>query len=99
MEERIAIVGGGLTAGRVVQSYRQAGGQEPITLVSADSWPPYHRPPLSKGFLRGESEAAVASLEKAAARRRRYTIERARNDPAFERLRREPRFRELIGTT
>jgi 3-phenylpropionate/trans-cinnamate dioxygenase ferredoxin reductase component len=65
VEERIAIVGGGLTAGRVVQSYRQAGGEEPITLVSADSWPPYHRPPLSKGFLRGESEASDALLEPA----------------------------------
>jgi NADPH-dependent 2,4-dienoyl-CoA reductase/sulfur reductase-like enzyme len=63
VEERIAIVGGGLTAGRVVQSYRQAGGENPITLVSADSWPPYHRPPLSKGFLRGESEADAALVE------------------------------------
>jgi 3-phenylpropionate/trans-cinnamate dioxygenase ferredoxin reductase subunit len=63
--ERIAIVGGGLTAGRVVQSYRQAGGDDPITLLSADSWPPYHRPPLSKGFLRGEAEAADALVEPA----------------------------------
>jgi NADPH-dependent 2,4-dienoyl-CoA reductase/sulfur reductase-like enzyme len=65
VEERIAIVGGGLTAGRVVQSYRQAGGEDPITLLSADSWPPYHRPPLSKGFLRGESEAGAALVEPA----------------------------------
>jgi 3-phenylpropionate/trans-cinnamate dioxygenase ferredoxin reductase subunit len=66
VEERIAIVGGGLTAGRVVQSYRQAGGEDPITLVSADAWPPYHRPPLSKGFLRGESEADAALVEPSA---------------------------------
>lgn len=65
MAERIAIVGGGLTAGRVVQSYRQAGGEDAITLLSADSWPPYHRPPLSKGFLRGEAEAADALVEPA----------------------------------
>jgi tetratricopeptide (TPR) repeat protein len=48
--------------------------------------------------LRGEREAALGSLEKAAARRRRYTIERARSEPAFESLGDEPRFRELVGT-
>jgi TolB-like protein/Flp pilus assembly protein TadD len=47
--------------------------------------------------LRGEREAAIASLEKAAAQRRRYTVERARGEPAFESLREEPRFRELLG--
>jgi NADPH-dependent 2,4-dienoyl-CoA reductase/sulfur reductase-like enzyme len=66
VEERIAIVGGGLTAARVVQAYREAGGEEPVTLVSADDRPPYHRPPLSKGFLRGESEAQDALVEPAA---------------------------------
>jgi 3-phenylpropionate/trans-cinnamate dioxygenase ferredoxin reductase subunit len=52
----IGIVGGGLASARVVQSYREAGGDEPIVLVSADSYPPYHRPPLSKRLLRGEAE-------------------------------------------
>ena len=47
--------------------------------------------------LRGENEEALASLEKAAAQRRRYTVERARGEPAFESLRGEPRFRELMG--
>ena len=65
MSERIVIVGGGLTAARVVQAYREAGGEEPITLLSADDRPPYHRPPLSKGFLRGESELDDALVEPA----------------------------------
>lgn len=64
-EPRIVIVGGGLTAARVVQAYREAGGEESITLVSADDRPPYHRPPLSKGFLRGESELDDALVEPA----------------------------------
>jgi NADPH-dependent 2,4-dienoyl-CoA reductase/sulfur reductase-like enzyme len=66
VEERIAIVGGGLAAARVVQAYREAGGEDAITLVSNDSWPPYHRPPLSKGFLRGEAEVEDALVQPAA---------------------------------
>jgi 3-phenylpropionate/trans-cinnamate dioxygenase ferredoxin reductase subunit len=56
----IGIVGGGLSSAKVVESYREAGGDEPIVLVSADSHPPYHRPPLSKRLLRGEAEPADA---------------------------------------
>jgi len=47
--------------------------------------------------LRGETEAAVTGLEKAARVRRRFTIARARIEPEFESLRAEPRFRELVG--
>jgi 3-phenylpropionate/trans-cinnamate dioxygenase ferredoxin reductase subunit len=54
---RIAIVGGGLSSAKLVASYREAGGGDGIVLISADSSVPYHRPPLSKRFLRGEAEA------------------------------------------
>ena len=54
--EPIVIVGGGLASARVVEGYRGAGGEAAITLVSADDTVPYHRPPLSKGLLRGEAE-------------------------------------------
>ena len=57
MTERIVIVGGGVAAARVAQAFRKAGGEGPVTILSADSDPPYNRPPLSKGFLRGELEA------------------------------------------
>jgi 3-phenylpropionate/trans-cinnamate dioxygenase ferredoxin reductase component len=53
----IAIVGGGLSSARLVSNYREAGGEDAIVLISADSSVPYHRPPLSKRFLRGEAEA------------------------------------------
>src|SRR5438552_879818 len=52
----IVIVGGGLATAQVVKAYREAGGTDPIRIFSADVDPPYHRPPLSKRYLRGEIE-------------------------------------------
>ncbi|HEY7398271.1 MAG TPA: FAD-dependent oxidoreductase [Gaiellaceae bacterium] len=56
----IAIVGGGLAAAKLVESYRDSGGEDEIVVWSQDSHGPYHRPPLSKRLLRGESEPADA---------------------------------------
>jgi hypothetical protein len=47
--------------------------------------------------LRGEPEAALESLEKATAARRRLTVARARIEPALEGLRPLPRFQKLIA--
>jgi len=57
MTDRIVIVGGGLAAARVATAFRKAGGAGSVTILSADTDPPYNRPPLSKGFLRDEIEA------------------------------------------
>ena len=43
----IGIVGGGLAAAKLVEGYREAGGDEPITIWAKDPHGPYHRPPLS----------------------------------------------------
>jgi 3-phenylpropionate/trans-cinnamate dioxygenase ferredoxin reductase component len=51
----IGIVGGGLSAAKLVESYRDAGGTDEVTMWSLDAHGPYHRPPLSKRLLRGES--------------------------------------------
>lgn len=59
----IVVIGGGLASARAVKSYREAGGDGRILLVSRDSSLPYHRPPLSKGYLRGEAEAADTLVE------------------------------------
>jgi 3-phenylpropionate/trans-cinnamate dioxygenase ferredoxin reductase subunit len=61
----IGIVGGGLSAAKVVESYREAGGTDEIVLWSQDPHGPYHRPPLTKKLLRGESkpEDALIKLE------------------------------------
>jgi 3-phenylpropionate/trans-cinnamate dioxygenase ferredoxin reductase component len=56
----IGIVGGGLAAAKLVESYREAGGSDSITMWSLDPHGPYHRPPLSKRLLRGESAAEDA---------------------------------------
>jgi 3-phenylpropionate/trans-cinnamate dioxygenase ferredoxin reductase subunit len=60
----IGIVGGGLSAAKVVESYRDSGGTDEIVLWSQDPHGPYHRPPLTKRLLRGEStpEDALISL-------------------------------------
>ena len=62
----IAIVGGGLAAAKLVEGYREAGGDDEITIWAKDPRGPYHRPPLSKRLLRGEAEppdALVHPLE------------------------------------
>src|SRR6185437_2891709 len=45
------------------RAYRQAGADGDVVLVSADEYLPYDRPPLSKDFLRGESEEEALPLE------------------------------------
>jgi NTE family protein len=52
---QLVIAGGGLTAARAIKSYREAGDEGPITLVSEEATLPYHRPALSKRYLRGET--------------------------------------------
>jgi 3-phenylpropionate/trans-cinnamate dioxygenase ferredoxin reductase subunit len=56
MPDEILIIGGGLAAGRLASEYRKAGGEADVTIVSSEPDPPYNRPPLTKGFLRGELE-------------------------------------------
>ena len=53
----LVIAGGGLTAARAIKSYREAGGEGGIALVGDEATLPYHRPSLSKRYLRGETDA------------------------------------------
>ena len=65
-KDPIVIVGGGRAAASLIDAYREAGGDALITVLSAEEHPPYNRPPLSKGVLRGEMEpldALVYPLE------------------------------------
>ena len=59
----LVIVGGGLASARAIKSYREAGGAGRIALVSRDNSVPYHRPPLSKRYLRGETDREGTLVE------------------------------------
>jgi 3-phenylpropionate/trans-cinnamate dioxygenase ferredoxin reductase component len=53
-KQRFVIVGAGLAGGTAALALREAGFEGELTLLGAESHPPYSRPPLSKGYLRGE---------------------------------------------
>jgi 3-phenylpropionate/trans-cinnamate dioxygenase ferredoxin reductase component len=59
----LVVVGGGPAGHTAAREYRTAGGDGDVLLLSADDRAPYHRPPLSKDFLRGEAEADDLPLE------------------------------------
>ena len=88
MDKGIVIVGGGLAAASLAVAYREEGGDELVTIVSSDDRPPYNRPPLSKGFLRGEIEDEQQTF--VAADR---VLRRQRDRPAARRRGDEPRPR------
>ena len=54
----LVIVGGGLASARAIKAYRETGGDRAIALLSNDAVLPYHRPPLSKAYLRDETDEA-----------------------------------------
>jgi NADPH-dependent 2,4-dienoyl-CoA reductase/sulfur reductase-like enzyme len=60
---RFVILGGGMVAGYAAREMA-AGGLRPgeMAILSADSAPPYERPPLSKGFLAGSEDAASLAI-------------------------------------
>ncbi len=54
---RIVIVGAGQAGAQTAISLRMGGYQGALTIVGDETAPPYQRPPLSKGYLKGELEA------------------------------------------
>ncbi len=59
------IVGGGLAGGMIAQEFREAGGEGSIAIVGLEPHAPYHRPPLTKEFLRGEKSADEVAMHSA----------------------------------
>lgn len=52
---KYVLIGGGLAASSAVQAIRELDAAGPMLLVGLESSRPYHRPPLSKQFLRGQT--------------------------------------------
>ena len=50
------IIGGGLAGAKAAEAIRQEGAKGRIILLSREQERPYHRPPLSKDFLRAETK-------------------------------------------
>ena len=48
------IVGGGMTAAAAVEGIREKDANGTIGIISAETHPPYNRPPLSKGLWKGK---------------------------------------------
>ena len=53
MHRHIVIVGASLAGLRTAEALHRLGHQGPITIVGAESHPPYDHPPLSKALLSG----------------------------------------------
>ena len=60
MRVEFLLVGGGLASAYCASELRKGGAEGDILLVGREPEPPYERPPLSKEYLRGDSERADA---------------------------------------
>lgn len=60
MNEQIVIVGGGLAGASAATEVRDQGFSGRVVVVAAEAEHPYERPPLSKGYLAGDSDFASA---------------------------------------
>lgn len=64
-EHGLVVVGSGPAGVTAATAYREAGGDGPVRLFTADADLPYERPPLSKDVLRGAADADDAFLHDA----------------------------------
>jgi 3-phenylpropionate/trans-cinnamate dioxygenase ferredoxin reductase subunit len=60
--QQVVIIGGGLAGAKTAEALREQGYAGSIILLGAERHLPYERPPLSKGFLKGEQEAGEAEV-------------------------------------
>jgi 3-phenylpropionate/trans-cinnamate dioxygenase ferredoxin reductase subunit len=61
---QIVVIGSGPAALATVRGYRDAGGDGALAIVGEEPQLPYERPPLTKEFLRGESDRDELVLER-----------------------------------
>ena len=58
----MVIVGAGLAGAKAAEALREEGYDGRVVLIGAEPERPYERPPLSKDYLRGESDRAKAAV-------------------------------------
>jgi len=69
------LIGGGLASATAAETLRAAGAEGSIAILSAETTPPYHRPPLSKSFLlNGPDQTNVLIHDQAFYRDRKIDI-------------------------
>lgn len=62
IDNTFVIIGGGLAAGKAVESLRSEGFGGELVVIAEEDVLPYERPPLSKGVLLGTEDADVPVL-------------------------------------
>src|SRR5689334_18486960 len=65
MRYQNVIVGGGLAGGMVAQEYREQDGDGSVLIIARENHVPYHRPPLTKEYLRSEKPEAEVYMHPA----------------------------------
>ncbi|HEX2178419.1 MAG TPA: FAD-dependent oxidoreductase [Actinomycetota bacterium] len=58
VKQTFVIVGAGLAGAKAAQTLRDEGFDGRVVMIGSETNPPYNRPPLSKGYLRGERTRA-----------------------------------------
>src|SRR3954449_2695093 len=61
--ETFVIVGAGAAGAKAAEALREEGFDGRLVLVGSEAAPPYARPPLSKGYLRGELDRRRITLD------------------------------------
>ncbi len=64
--EHAIVIGASHAGAQLVTSLRQAGWTGKISMVGEEAIPPYHRPPLSKGYLNGDKHSDEILIRPAA---------------------------------
>ncbi|GAA5058274.1 NAD(P)/FAD-dependent oxidoreductase [Nocardia callitridis] len=91
---RLVVVGGGTAGAEAAFASRNAGWSGEIILLSEESYPPYHRPPLSKELLTASSAFVAPDPLKGAPLYDRKNID-LRLNTSVERIDRENRLLQL----
>jgi 3-phenylpropionate/trans-cinnamate dioxygenase ferredoxin reductase component len=60
----LLVIGGGPAGLSAARSYREAGGEGPVTIVGDEHRMPYQRPPLTKELLRGDAGEEDLPIER-----------------------------------